>query len=556
MKKNLANKVLILLSIWLIFSNQIEGVRAVRAINVVKVSSIKLDKNKVIINVGESIKLNVKFNPINVTNKKVQWKSDNSKVAKVDQNGVVTALSNGSAFITVTTLDGLKSANSYIEVETPVSGVTLDKKTVTLKVSQSLTLKAQVKPASATNKNLVWTSSNSKVVTVDSNGKLKGLKSGTAKVIVTTVNGNKKASIEIKVIPKKLTAKEIFSKSTNAVGYVECYGADDQVVASGSGFLIDKNGTFLTNFHVIYDSETPISYVNIEFGDGEIFENVTDVSNYDQGRDIAELKISGAEKRPYLKLGDDSKLVTGETVFAIGSPYGLENTISQGIVSSKSREIDGYNFIQISVPIDHGSSGGALINEFGEVVGITSAGFDSNANLNLAIPISDYYFFNNESTTISELNGSSEETYTDNALLEGSETLNEKEPNGLLEDADTIKYFTTYYYGELTDSNDLDTVKFTLTDTRKVTVVGNLLDDDNYLNDYFMFGILDSSGTVLKVSYSGNQYESSTYPYNSYYAFEIVLEPGTYSISFLPDVNYAYYFDLRPRKYGAGIYIE
>lgn len=76
----------------------------------------------------------------------------------------------------------------------------------------------------------------------------------------------------------------------------------------------------------------------------------------------------------------------GQKAYAIGSPLGLENTFSSGEIS-QIRDIDGHKIYQISVPIDHGSSGGVLLNQYGEAIGITSAGMESSANLNFAIDI-------------------------------------------------------------------------------------------------------------------------------------------------------------------------
>ena len=87
-------------------------------------------------------------------------------------------------------------------------------------------------------------------------------------------------------------------------------------------------------------------------------------------------------------MGDAQTVVGGATVYAIGSPLGLQNTISQGLISNAKRELDGVTFIQTSAAISSGSSGGALINKYGEVIGITSAKFADGENLGLALPVS------------------------------------------------------------------------------------------------------------------------------------------------------------------------
>ncbi|MDO4531833.1 MAG: trypsin-like peptidase domain-containing protein, partial [Bacillota bacterium] len=94
------------------------------------------------------------------------------------------------------------------------------------------------------------------------------------------------------------------------------------------------------------------------------------------------------EDFPYLETGDSAALKQGQQVYAIGSPLGLDNTMSQGIISNAKRAVSGTEYIQISVPIAMGSSGGALLDEQGRVIGVTTAGFmNSPGDLNLAIPI-------------------------------------------------------------------------------------------------------------------------------------------------------------------------
>ncbi|WP_433946070.1 S1C family serine protease [Paenibacillus sp. SN-8-1] len=112
----------------------------------------------------------------------------------------------------------------------------------------------------------------------------------------------------------------------------------------------------------------------------------------DENLDLALLKIPAANL-PYVNIGDSTSLQLGEEVVAIGSPLGYKNTLTSGVVSQTLRKVDGQNYIQISTPIDHGSSGGALFNMKGELVGVTSAGIQSSANINLAIPSSDVKVF-------------------------------------------------------------------------------------------------------------------------------------------------------------------
>lgn len=150
----------------------------------------------------------------------------------------------------------------------------------------------------------------------------------------------------------------------------------------GSGFIIDVEGHILTNFHVVQGA-TVVSAKMI--GRNQSFTNVQ-VLKVDPNKDLALLKINDANDLPTVVLGDSSRLSVGERVVAIGNPQGLENTISDGLISG-IREIDGIKLIQTSVPVTHGSSGGPLFNMQGEVIGIITAGIEKAGNLNFAVPI-------------------------------------------------------------------------------------------------------------------------------------------------------------------------
>jgi S1-C subfamily serine protease len=178
-----------------------------------------------------------------------------------------------------------------------------------------------------------------------------------------------------------LTAEQIASQCSPAVFYLEVYDQNGRAFASGSGFFISADGVAVTNYHVIEGA----SSAKVKTSDGKVY-NVSGVYDYDVKRDIALLKIDG-KGFSYLT-SDKSTLSNGMTVYAIGSPQGYDNTISQGLISNANRVINGYSYIQISAPISHGSSGGALLNSYGKVIGITSAGVDEAQNLNFAIPIS------------------------------------------------------------------------------------------------------------------------------------------------------------------------
>ncbi|MBM6786394.1 Ig-like domain-containing protein [Collinsella tanakaei] len=163
------------------------------------VTGVSLDKTTLSLGKGESYTLKATVVPADAENKKVTWKSSDSKVATVDANGRVTAIASGSATITATTEDGGKTATCAVSVAGAVSGVTLDKTELALKVDESAVLKATVLPENALNKKVTWTSSDTKVATVDANGKVRTVAPGTATITVTTVDGNKTATCTVEV---------------------------------------------------------------------------------------------------------------------------------------------------------------------------------------------------------------------------------------------------------------------------------------------------------------------------------------------------------------------
>jgi len=154
----------------------------------------------------------------------------------------------------------------------------------------------------------------------------------------------------------------------------------------GSGFIVSADGLVLTNAHVVADA----TEVSVKLTDRREFD--ARVVGVDRRTDVAVLKID-AEGLPAVKIGDPERLRVGEWVLAIGSPFGLENTVTSGIVSAKSRSLpDGtyVPFIQTDVAVNPGNSGGPLFNMNGEVVGINSQIFSRTGGymgLSFAIPI-------------------------------------------------------------------------------------------------------------------------------------------------------------------------
>ena len=192
------------------------------------------------------------------------------------------------------------------------------------------------------------------------------------------VSGDAVYTAEWKAV--ELRSEEVFSKISPAVVEIRADEANGIYYSLGSGFFIDDRGTLVTNYHVIDGTVSG----QVSLTDGQVC-GIKSVLGYDPSLDIAVLQadISG---NPYLSLAENG-VITGETIYALGSSEGLTSTFSAGNVSSASRVIDDVSFIQITAPISHGNSGGPLVNVFGEVVGINAMAYVEGQNLNFAIDI-------------------------------------------------------------------------------------------------------------------------------------------------------------------------
>jgi putative serine protease PepD len=167
-------------------------------------------------------------------------------------------------------------------------------------------------------------------------------------------------------------------------------GQGGSTAAEGTGFVYDANGDIVTNEHVIDGANS----VRVKFSDGSTYKAT--VVGSDTSTDIAVLHVDApASKLHPLTLADSSKVSVGDGVVAIGNPYGLDNTVTSGIVSATGREISAPDntpiegAIQTDAAINHGNSGGPLLNLHGDVIGITSQiQSDSGANdgVGFAIP--------------------------------------------------------------------------------------------------------------------------------------------------------------------------
>jgi serine protease Do len=144
-----------------------------------------------------------------------------------------------------------------------------------------------------------------------------------------------------------------------------------KAVAGGSGFIIDKSGYIVTNYHVVADADK----IMVNLHDDEKY--AAEVVGSDIRSDIAVLKIKTNKDLPFVKFGDSDTARVGDIVIAIGNPFGLGGSVTSGVISAHARDIDTDsivdNFIQTDAPINRGNSGGPMFNNKGEVIGINTA---------------------------------------------------------------------------------------------------------------------------------------------------------------------------------------
>jgi serine protease Do len=211
----------------------------------------------------------------------------------------------------------------------------------------------------------------------------------------STVPGTAAASSPMDVTSQFYTAGAAASSSQNVQDLVKQLGQAVVQVRTpeglGSGFFVNPDGYLITNFHVI-EGETEISVEVYSQNDGQL-----DRETYKQVRiiainkfhDLALLHIEdkNAPKFKYLTLGSSDALNVGDSVFAIGSPMGLERTVTEGILSTKTRELEGELYLQTTAQINPGNSGGPLFNLAGQVVGVTNMKILFGEGLGFAIPV-------------------------------------------------------------------------------------------------------------------------------------------------------------------------
>ena len=177
---------------------------------------------------------------------------------------------------------------------------------------------------------------------------------------------------------RELSFEEL-AKLASSVVLIAIHNSEGEVIGTGSGIMIGKDGFILTNHHVASGG----NYYSVRIEEDDKVYSTKELIKYNSTTDLAVLRIR-RELRPIPIYKGGTPLVRGQKVVAIGSPLGLFNSVSDGIIAG-FRNIDNVDMIQFTAPISHGSSGGAVLNMYGEVIGISTAGIDSGQNINLAV---------------------------------------------------------------------------------------------------------------------------------------------------------------------------
>ncbi len=179
----------------------------------------------------------------------------------------------------------------------------------------------------------------------------------------------------------EFTPEQLVAKYGPAVVLIVGRDEAGNVKSLGSGFLVTPDGEIVTNYHVARGAYP----ATVKLTNGDIYDDIS-VVDYDSRRDLAILKIKGFNL-PVVELGDSDKVVQGARVVVIGNPFGLENSVSDGLWSGARDTGAGYKLQQMTAPISPGNSGGPVFDTHGRVIGIATLSATEGQNLNFFVPI-------------------------------------------------------------------------------------------------------------------------------------------------------------------------
>lgn len=338
-----------------------------------------------------------------------------------------------------------------------------------------------------------------------------------------------------------LAPEDLYEYISPAVVELQVFDISDQQFALGSGFFMDDTGTLVTNYHVIEAAYSARALLS----DGSTAD-ISYVKAYDPELDLAILQadVSGNDFLAFSEQG----VKTGETVYALGSSRGLTGSFSEGIVSTASREIDGVTCIQTTAPISQGNSGGPLVNNYGEAVGINSMSMELGQNLNFAIDIKELDKLDPSLTlsmaefyeeTAPEITSDEQEGY----WYDYSD-YNEVESNDTIWLADPF-YNGQWVGGEINNEDDIDCFYVQLeSDAQVLFVAAPYFMDDV---PYFGVEIYRLGDEDLEYVTELEEFKAASGEYIHSVSFgkdaEVYLEAGTYFAAFYLEDSYWTSFD-------------
>lgn len=400
---------------------------------------------------------------------------------------------------------------SFLPVPASAASLTVSPKVVSLQVGQSKTVKA--KTSGVVKPTYVWKSSNTKVATVH-NGKISGKAVGKATITVTVQKTKLKSTVSVTVKPKVLDAQAAFKAVNPSVALVEMLDSNGQVTSSGSGYVSAK-GEVVTNYHVV--SGEVNQRARVRFADGTLYETFK-LKRFDPDLDLAILDLpllTSIRPLPVATAGS-----TGSVVYALGSPRGVNNTITQGILSNRQVYVEGYPYLQFSASVTHGNSGGPLVDVYGQVIGIVTWGIADSQNMNYAVPVSQLKSLKYANETIVNVQEPSL------PVVSGKGDTQEQELNDTFDDADVLQFARGSITGTTQDGDDIDTFFFRVDRRTTVSIAGGYA--KNATGIYWAFGLFDANGENIRYSndyvYEGRYFEE----------LELVIPAGDYYIATFP----------------------
>lgn len=209
-----------------------------------------------------------------------------------------------------------------------------------------------------------------------------------------------------------LTPKRIAQTTLPSIVILIVNNGDNLPITMGSGFFVSED-TIITNYHVIKDAKMAAFRI---YGSNEVY-SIIGTLGIDSNNDLALLKVKGVKGKP-LRLNSKYQLSIGDDIFTVSSPKGLEGTFSQGLISGL-RKTSEKEIIQISAPISHGSSGGAILNNQAEVIAVAVGGINEGQSLNFAVPIKYAQVLMTNKTVLTDLPGKSNNLNGNNPTSDG-----------------------------------------------------------------------------------------------------------------------------------------